>query len=86
MPYAVYQAGYAIFGTGATEAAAITDAKRWVSDPDCLEDAIEAGDPRVHGTMNIAPCTIELVEAVEKKGGDIAWTELPDGTLSLPDN
>ena len=68
--FAVYQDGFAIFGTGATEEAAIDDAKQWVDEPDTLKSDIESARG-FHGDMKIIRISQSLKEDVEKRGGDI---------------
>ncbi len=81
MPYAVILDGYAIYGIGDTEEAAIADASKWVGDPEDLID-LPSKAPFV-GDMFIAPCTEALVAEVKRIGGAFAYGELPDGTICL---
>jgi len=76
--FAVYQVGFAIFGTGATEEAAVDDAKQWVDEPDNLKSEIESSRG-FHGDMKIIRISKSLKEDVEKRGGDILIIEDDDG-------
>ena len=69
---AVYQNGYAIFGTGKTDEEAIADAMEWVDDPDELRESIERGQKNVHGDMKLITISRALRDAVIEQGGDIA--------------
>ena len=75
---AVYQDGFAIFGTGATEDAAIEDAKQWVDEPDTLKSEIESARG-FHGDMKIIRISKSLKEDVEKRGGNIPVIKDDDG-------
>jgi len=68
--FAVYQDGFAIFGIGATEDAAINDAKQWVDEPDNLKSEIESAKG-FHGDMKIIRISNEVKLAVENHGGNI---------------
>ena len=77
--FAVYQNGFAIFGTGATEEAAVEDAKQWVDEPDNLKSDIESGRRGFNGDMKIIRISKSLKEDVEKLGGSILMIEDADG-------
>lgn len=81
MPFAVVQHGYAVFGLGATKAEAIEDARRWVDNPDEIDDL--PSRPDVDGDLYIAECTEALAVSVERKGGQIAHTLRHDGIVCL---
>lgn len=72
---AVYQNGYAIFGTGKTDEEAIADAMQWVDEPDELKAQIESGQRNVHGDMKLITISRALRDAVIEHGGDLAIIE-----------
>lgn len=72
---AIYQSGFAIFGTGKTLAQAIKNANRWLEEP--ITEA-DLGDVGTHGEMCEIEITPALAADVEKRGGDVAVCELPD--------
>lgn len=76
--FAVYQDGFAIFGTGATEEAAIEDAKQWVDEPDNLKSEIESA-PGFHGDMKVIRISQSLKDDVDKRGGNILVIKDDDG-------
>lgn len=76
--FAVYQDGFAIFGTGATEESAIDDAKQWVDEPDDLKSEIESARG-FHGDMKLIRISKPLKEDVEKRGGNIPIIKDDDG-------
>ena len=85
--YAVYQSGYAIFGTGETREAAIADAEQWLDAETDLATISTGGGQRgeIHGNLYVAPCTAALAVEVHEHGGDIVYEINDDGTLSLGD-
>jgi hypothetical protein len=80
--FAVVQNGYAIFGTGTTEAEAIADARQWLDADADIDDLPRKS--RTAGEMYLTTCTEALAAAVQARGGDIAFTETADGTVCLP--
>jgi hypothetical protein len=79
MPYAIVQNGHAIFGVGDTPSAAYRDAKEWTDDLPAFEELSRT--PLMDGKMFWAKITPALARQVNHGSGDIAWGELPDGTL-----
>jgi len=80
MPYII--AGAAIWSIGSTPEIALA---RYVADTgdDSLTLDNISRNPR-SGQTYIAPASQELIESVEVKGGDIAWTHDADGVAVLP--
>lgn len=56
--FVAVQEGYAIFGTGSTSAEALENAKEWADDA---------------GALKTYPATQQLIDCVEKNGGQIVW-------------
>lgn len=77
--FAVYQQGFAIFGVGETEQAALVDAQEWADGP------ISLGTPGVPGDMVVMPCTDDLAEMVPRWGGDLPVQEDDQGRLAYDD-
>ena len=64
--YAIFQQGFAIFGTGHTVEEALTDAEQW------SDGKITLGNKGVHGDFIAIPCTDNLVKKVADDGGEVA--------------
>lgn len=86
--YALYQSGYAIFGTGLTEADAQLDALKWLKVED-REDAMRAnllrgpGHQEEKGVMYVRQCTQRLVDKVAMIDGDLPYVVNDEGLLDL---
>ena len=91
--YAIYQAGYSIYGVGDTFEEAIADARPWM-DPDgdgpeleqrlCVVGVL-AFRGETYGELYARPCTARLVAEVQEYGGDCRYTINEDGYLDLED-
>lgn len=82
MPYAVLQINSAIYGTGSTVESAVRDAKQWLDSEEMVNSFTplhEAND----GDLVCIECTLELANAVEVAGGDIAY-DITNGVAHLP--
>lgn len=79
MTFAIVQNGYAIFGVGDTLQEAYRDAQEWTEN--MLPLAELPSTSNISGELYWARITDALAAQVRKRGGDIAWGELPNGTL-----
>lgn len=77
--YAVYQYGYAVWGTGATEDAAIEDAIANGAE----FDASEISNDHVYGEMVMIKITDELCDYIDINGGDVGIERGEDGIYTL---
>ena len=85
--YAVIQIGNAIYGTGATKEAAISDASQWVEDPELLEYDLEDLYEAVDGDLVLVPCSQALHEHVQAYGAwDVRYDIGEDGVARLTED
>jgi hypothetical protein len=84
--YAVYQAGYTIFGTGRSADAALADAQPWLLDTEAdtiIRKDAQAGTGEVQGALYLRPCTARLHNRVQRNGGDCVYRLNEHGELDL---
>lgn len=75
---AVYQYGYAVWGTGATEEDAIADAIA-----NGAEITGELSNDQVYGEMVMIKITDELCDYIDIHGGDVGIEQGEDGIYTL---
>ena len=83
--YAVIQLGYAIFGTGQTEAEALADARQWVDNPATLDTDIVPVAQAMDGDLVCIECTQKLHDLVQEHGGDVVY-EIRDKIAHIVDS
>lgn len=84
--YALYQAGYAIYGVGASPDEAKADAREWLdADTDLTDIPTNAGHGALSGTLCLQRCTARLADAVRLEGGDQFYRTTDNGILDLDD-
>lgn len=82
--FAVYQIGYCIFGTGATPAAARSDAAQWLVGGEEAAAAVPMyrRGKFAAGDVVVMPCSAVLAAQVEALGGDAGFMEVEGGLYS----
>ena len=82
--YAVYQAGFSVYGIGETTHDAITDALEWLerdTPPDAITAAPHVSQERC-GALYVRECSYALATAVQQNGGDVLYVD-NNGILCL---
>jgi len=86
MKKAVYQVGYAVYGVGETEQAALEDAVEWIEGVSSAEDVAALLVPEheaANGGFVLVDITDAAAKAVAEHGGDITFGDM-NGALCLP--
>jgi hypothetical protein len=86
--FALYQSGFSVFGTGATEDDAQLDALKWLEvgdrgDAMCAKLLRGPGSEEIQGEMYVRQCTQRLVDKVAMIGGDLRYVVNDEGLLDL---